>query len=189
MGVTGVGNPRLNATLDLPAAHAALPPAVAQTPQAVAKAPCVRFRQAPIAARVEDKAEKSRRLSRLLRAGLVWMKPQPPALQKHGDATPPRFELPGVIVKQGEVVHVAHVTLGPQYFLAEMVQAVEVQVGKELAGQIADRQAAPSFQGGKQIIARIVEKDGFLRVGRVDDAVRQRQGAAAGNTAAQVALE
>lgn len=50
----------------------------------------------------------------------------------------------GVVVEQREVVHVVEVALRPQDLPSEVVQAVEMDVGAELAGQVADGQAAPA---------------------------------------------
>ena len=70
--------------------------------------------------------------------GLAWVQAQAATFQEAGNPAPPVLELPGVVVKQDEVVHIAQVALRTQDFLAEVVQAVQVEVGEELAGQVPD---------------------------------------------------
>jgi len=48
-------------------------------------------------------------------------------------------------VEQRKVVDVTQVRRA-QHFRAKMVQTVEINVGKKLAGQVADRQAAPTLR-------------------------------------------
>jgi len=47
-----------------------------------------------------------------------------------------------VIMKQDQIVHIAHIAPYPQPVLDELIQLVQIQIGKKLAGQIAQRQAA-----------------------------------------------
>lgn len=70
-----------------------------------------------------------------------------------------------------------------------MVQAVEVDVGEELARQVADGQAAPTLERCEQVVAGIVERHRLLGVGAVDDPVRQRQRAGTGDAPAEIAFE
>ena len=79
--------------------------------------------------------------------------------------------------------------LRSQDLLAKVVQAVEVDVGEELAGEVADGETEAALEGGEQVIAWKVQRRRLLGVGAVDDAVRQRQGAGAGDASAQVALQ
>ena len=53
-----------------------------------------------------------------------------------------------IVGEEGEVIDVAEVALGVELFFTEVVEAVEVDVGKELAGEVADWQAARAFEGG-----------------------------------------
>ena len=70
------------------------------------------------------------------------------AFEEPGDAVPPVREAFGVVVEEREVVDVAQVALRPQDLLAEVVQAVEVHVGEEPAGQVADGQATRALEEG-----------------------------------------
>ena len=70
-----------------------------------------------------------------------------------------------------------------------MVQTVQVDVGEELAGEVADGQAAPALERAEQVVAGVVERHRLPGVGAVDDAVRQRQGTGAGDAPAETALE
>ena len=172
-----VGDPRADPAFDLPAGHGSVAPPVAQAPQAVAEAAHVRVGQAAPAAGEEDEAQEFGWLFRLHDHGLARMEAQAAAFQEAGDAAPPFLEAVGVVVEECEVVHVAQVALRSQDLLAEVVQAVEVDVREELAGQVADGQAAPALERGEQVVAGVVQRHRLLGVGAVDDAVRQRQGA------------
>ena len=88
---------------------------------------------------------------------------QSPALEIRRDFPPVRA--PAVVVKTRSRPR-------PQIarsILAEVVQAIQVQIGEELARQVADGEAPPAFQRGEEIVARIVEVHRFLPVG-IDDA-------------------
>lgn len=70
-----------------------------------------------------------------------------------------------------------------------MVKRIEVDIGEELTGQVADRQAAPSLERREQTIAREPQFDRLLRVRAVDDLIAQGQGADAGNPAPEIRLQ
>ena len=70
-----------------------------------------------------------------------------------------------------------------------MIKSVEVYVGKELTGQIADRNAASSFQGRKHFIARKMNVDRLLGIGSVNNAVHQIQGSGACDASTNVLFE
>ena len=164
-------------------------PAVTQSPQAITETTHVVFRQSPVTARKQDQAKKWGRLHSIQDDRLTRVKAQPPAFEILGDALSPRLKLLPAVVKQRKVIHVAQVPLRPQYFLAEVVQAVQIQIGEELAGQVANWQAAPTFERGEQIVAGIVKIHRLLRIGTIDDAVRQPQRALTGDSTAQIRLE
>ena len=155
--MSGVGNPRAHPALDLLAGHGPMAPPVAQPPQAVAEAAHVRLGQAAPAAGEEDDAQELRRLARRHDAGLAGVEPQAAAFEEAGDAVPPLHEPLGVVVEEREVVHIAQVALRPQDLLAEVVEAVEMDVGEELAGQVADGQAPPALEGCEQVVAGVVQ--------------------------------
>ena len=46
---------------------------------------------------------------------------------------------PPVMVTNNKIIHVPQIMAALQFFFNEMVQPVEVDVGKKLAGQVADR--------------------------------------------------
>ena len=117
------------------------------------------------------------------------MQAKPAAFQIAGNALLPLLQLVGAVVEQGEVVHVAQIALGAQHLLAEVVQSIQVQIGEELAGEVADRQPAAAFERREQIVAGIVDQHGLLPIAAVDDAVGQCQGVFAGEAAAQVRFE
>ncbi len=57
-----------------------------------------------------------------------------------------------IVMEQGEVVHIAHVGRA-QNFRHEMIEAVEIEVGEELARQISNRQSATALKWREQIVA------------------------------------
>ena len=187
--VPALGNPGPHAVLDFDLGHGAVPPAVPHAPQTVAETAHVLFRQAPAPAVQQDEAQEGGGLAGGRDVRLVRVKAKAPTLQIPLDPPPPLRELLRIVVEQREVVHVPHVPLRAQHFLAEVVEAIEIEVGEELAGEVADGQAAPPFEGGEQVVAGEVEVDGLLRVRAVDDPVGEVEGALAGEAAAKVALE
>jgi hypothetical protein len=52
-----------------------------------------------------------------------------------------------------------------------VIEAVEIEVGEELAGQVADRQAAAALEWREQIVAIEIEVDRLLRVRGIDDEI------------------
>ena len=179
--------------VDLPAhlilGHRRVSPAVAQPAQAVAEARHVLLRQPAPAAGQQHEAEKPRRLGRRHGPRLLWMQAQPSPLEVGRDAVSPVFEPARVVVEQREVVHVAQVSLRPKHLLAEMVEPVEIEVGEELAGQVAYRKPAAALDRRQEVVARKPQVHGFLRVGTVHDPVHKIQRAPARDAPAQVPLE
>ena len=184
-----VGDPGSHALLDFELSDAPVLPAVPQAPQTVAEATDILLRETAAAARQKDEAQEGGGLAGRRDVRLVRVKAQAPTLQVPLDLFPPLGELVRIVVEENEVVHVAHVPPGPQHLLAEVVEAIKVEVREKLAGEVADGQAAPPFEGGEEVVGGEVEVDGLLRVGAVDDAVGEVEGALAGDPAAKVALE
>ena len=60
------------------------------------------------------------------------MKAQPPSLQVGLYAPPPFLKAFGIVMEQGEIIHVSNIAFGSKNFLAVMIQAIEIQVGEEL---------------------------------------------------------
>ena len=116
--------------------------------QAIPETTHVVFRQSPVAARKQDQAKERCRLHSIQDDRLARLKAQSPAFKIPGDALSPRLKSVPAVVKQREVIHIAQVPFHPQYFLAEMVQAVQIQIGEELADQVANWPAAPTFERG-----------------------------------------
>ena len=50
------------------------------------------------------------------------------------DPASPFLQTAQIVAEKREVVHVSEIALGPEHLLAEMVEAVEIHVGEELAG-------------------------------------------------------
>ena len=88
--------------------------------------------------RATARTQERRRLAGRQDHRLARMELQPPALQVGADPLPPLVELRGVVVEQCGVVDVAQVSARAQHLLAEVVEPVEMDVGEELAGQVAD---------------------------------------------------
>ena len=43
-----------------------------------------------------------------------------------------------VVVEDHHVIHVAEIRLDPEVFLHEVVEGIEIEIGEELAGEVAD---------------------------------------------------
>ena len=84
--------------------------------------------------------------------------------RKRFNAVPPLPQLLQAVVEQGEVIHVAQAALGPQHLLAEVVLPVQMQVGEELTGEVADGQPAPSCKGREQVVTGKQQMHWLLRV-------------------------
>jgi hypothetical protein len=106
-----------------------------------------------------------------------------------GDPIRPGGQDLRLVVEQREVVDVPQVARSSQHLLAEMIEAIEVDVGEELAGQVADRQPPPAAIGLEEIVARIVEVDRFLGVRAIDDGVEQPQRRRTTEAPAKVGLQ
>ena len=69
---------------------------------------------------------------------------QAQALRQKGlDGIAPGHKLGGVGVQEHKIVHIAQVVARPELVLDELVQLVQVHIGKKLAGQVANGQATP----------------------------------------------
>lgn len=66
-----------------------------------------------------------------------------------------------------------------------MVEAIEIDIGEALAGEITDWESSAAFEGCEQGIAGEVDDDGFLLVAAVDNGVNQPQGIRAFDFTAQ----
>ena len=77
-----------------------------------------------------------------------------PAAPRWRPATPTAARLSSP--NSSEVVHIAHVARAAQLALDEVVERIHVAVGPELAGQVADGQAARTVDG-KEIVAGEVD--------------------------------
>ena len=106
-----------------------------------------------------------------------------------GNCQLPLFHLSPLVVEQCEIIDLPQIAFRTQHLFAIVIKSVEVYVGKELTGQIADRNAASSFQGRKHFIAREMNVDRFLRIGSVNNAVHQIQGSGACDASTNVLFE
>jgi hypothetical protein len=106
--------------------------------------------------------------------GFVRVQLKPSAFQELPNAVAPLGKHRRVVVKQRKVVDITQIGRA-QHFGDEMIEAIEVEVGEKLAGQVADRQAAPPLVGREQVVAVIVKLDRLLGIRAVDDQVHQRQ--------------
>ena len=66
--------------------------------------------------------------------------------------------------KQQEIIHITQIRRALQLMLDEHIQLVQVDIGPELAGEVADQHFARPQQG-KQIISR---KQGLRRFAHLD---------------------
>lgn len=108
------------------------------------------------------------------------MQKQPQALRQEALAFLLHFVQPLlVVVEEHEIVDVADIALDAQFFFHEVVERREVEVGEELAGEVAHRQAFAAGGNGEQVVAGEIIGDRLLRVGVVDDQVDKGEGAGA----------
>jgi hypothetical protein len=73
--------------------------------------------------------------------------------QAFDDRRLPAPELAFAVAEQGEIVHVPQVRPAAEFTLDEQIEGVEIDVGPELRGQIADRQP-PGPAGRQQVVPR-----------------------------------
>jgi hypothetical protein len=166
----GVSDPSPHACFDIIEADRSRPPPIAEAAQAVGKAPHVVIGEATATFSVQLQAKKLRRLSARHDHGLARMKLEPTAGKIRLDPQVPARQYRGIVVEQREIVHVTHVR-GAQYFGHKMIEAVEIKVREELAGQIADRQTAAAPEWRKEIITIKIELDRLLCIRAVDDQI------------------
>jgi hypothetical protein len=140
IGVLGMGDPGAHAHVRLADVDRPRPPLVTQPAQAIAEAAHVVLGQGAQAIGMQLKAEKRRRMQSRGYKGLGGMQPQAAALQIACDSTPPLSQQRRIVMKQGEVVHIPHIRRA-QHLCDEVIEAVEIEIGEELAGEIPNRQA------------------------------------------------
>lgn len=105
----------------------------------------VRFRQGAFAAGIEHIAEKFSGLACRRHEGFARMQFQTAAFEEARNFLAPMFQNRWIIMEQREVIDVAQLR-GTQDFGAEMIQRIEIDIGAELAGELADRQAAAAIK-------------------------------------------
>ncbi len=64
------------------------------------------------------------------------------------DPQPPFGQDDGIVVEQRKVIDVAHIGRA-QYFGREMIETIQIEIGKKLAGQIADGETAAAAEWQK----------------------------------------
>ena len=100
----------------------------------------IRLRQAPPAGR-QLVAEEGCGGAGFQNDSLARVQRKPPPRQPRRDALTPIRQHRRIVVEQSEIVYVTQIGRA-QHLGDEMIQAVEEQIGEELAGQVADGQAA-----------------------------------------------
>lgn len=116
------------------------------------------------------------------------MQLQPPPLQETGDACAPLRQRGRIVMEQREIIDVAQIRRA-QHFRDEMVASVEIEIGEDLAGEVADREAAPPLEGREQVLAGEMQIDRLLRVGAINDQIHQPQHAFASDAVAEFGLQ
>ncbi len=80
-------------------------------------------------------------------------------------------EVVAVIAEEGEVIDVSDVVGGIDSFRDEVIELVQVQIGKELAGEVADRESFGT-QGAEEVVTGEVDQGrGGIDVDRGDAGV------------------
>ncbi len=81
------------------------------------------------------------------------MQTQAQPRQLRFDHHPGLAERFGGISQESEIIHVAQIGRDAGQSGDGVIEAIEVEVGEELAGEVADRKAAWALQGGEQGVA------------------------------------
>lgn len=84
-----------------------------------------------------------------------------------------RPELGLLLAEDHEVVHVSEIGAAAEMLLHEVVQWVEIEVGEELAREVADRQAAPPLDRREEIVAGEPEERVGMSTAAVEDSVQK----------------
>lgn len=90
-----------------------------------------------------------------------------------------------IVGKRGKIINVAEVFFDAQLFFDKVIKAVEIEVGKALAGEVANGETAPSLDGGEEGVTGEVDDYGFLLVAAVDNGVHEPEGVGTFDFAAQ----
>ena len=77
----------------------------------------------------------------------------PPCFQIFLRLPPPSSGLLAILREDQEIIHVADVAFHSQLLFYEMIEAIEMDVREELAGQIPDGQAVPPDVAVEQIVS------------------------------------
>lgn len=78
-----------------------------------------------------------------------------------------------IVTEEREIIDIPDIFLCTDPFLDEMIEAVEIDVGEELAGQISDRQSAAAFHRREQIVSVKVCLNLLLGIAGIDDRLDQ----------------
>lgn len=163
----GVADPALHRGVDLGEVDKAPGVGAGEAAQAAAEAVAVVVAQAPVVGKHQI-AEEVQSVPRRADVGLARMQPQAvrgqPVLYRH-----PNLGAAALVVVEGDhVLDVAQIGLDPKLLLHEVVQAVEIEVGQELAGQVADPERTRPAGGGT---LPLVTRGGVvaLAAGRIPD--------------------
>lgn len=91
--------------------------------------------------------------------------------------------------EKDEIIDVPGILARFQLAADEMIQGIEIDIGEELRGLIAERQAATALKGSKQMVAGKIPINWFLRVGGGDDGGGESESAAALDDAGQLLVQ
>lgn len=184
----GVRRPGVNPCIDGIPVDASSGVRANHSPQAPFEPLHVRVRQRSFAVSVQDVAKKFGGLARRQNNCLSRMEKVPTLREECANAPLPFGQLIGRSRKEGKVVHISEIRR-PQYFGAEMIERIEMNVGEPLAGEIADGQTSPALKRGEQIVSGIVNMDRLLRVRSVNDGVEKPQRPLATDASPQIPFQ
>jgi hypothetical protein len=99
-------------------------------------------------------------------------------------------EICRTIVQNHEIVTIPQVILTAQLLLHEVIEAVQINIGKELTGQIANGYTATSVQRNKEVhILRKILDNRFLRIAMIQNCFDEPAYAIIGNLPTQHVIE
>ena len=174
VGLPSMAGPTHQPLFDFGQRHLAIAEIFLHPPNTTEKSPDVFFHQQPMRGE-HSIAEKANALLDRKDRVLSWVKFQPQSAEKSADLFTGFRQLPLVVREQQKIIDIAHIALEPQSLFDEVIERIEIHVGEELTGLVADGDASASFAVCEQIIAGKVMLDFFLWITAVDDASRQPQ--------------
>ena len=140
-------------------------------------------------ARNHAKAHEAHAMAGLAKLALDRVQPQPQLFQLGFHRAPCLAEGLQVVGEEGHIIHVAQVGGDARQVGEMVVESIEVEIGEELAGEVADGQAAGALQRREQGVSGegVVRGAGGGSVGQ--DLIEEPEAAGAGDALGELLAE